>query len=131
MTKAPDVPLYSTKDGDLVVTDSGSGRVIWQGRIQAMPIRKAGPVPGAPDAIVLLDYDQRPPGEFPEYGWNILRVSPEGQVVWQARTPEEHGHDAWWDFELEGGQLTAWSYSAHEVAINLETGARDRQRWTH
>jgi hypothetical protein len=131
MATQPHVPLYSTHDGELVVTDPDSGQVLWQGLIQAMPISKIAPVPGAADAIVLLDYDKQPPGGFPEYGWNIVRVSPEGRLVWQARTPKEHGHDFWWDFKLQGRQLTAWSFSSFEVVINLETGARARRRWTH
>jgi hypothetical protein len=131
MAAQPHVPLYSTHDGELVVTDPDSGQLLWQGLIQAMPIRKIAPVPGAPDAIVLLDHAKQPPGGFPEYGWNIVRVSPEGRVVWQARTPEEHGRDFWWDFELQGRELIAWSGSSFEVVIDLETGARGLQRWTH
>jgi hypothetical protein len=65
MATQPHVPLYSTHDGELVVTDPDSGQVLWQGLIQAMPISKIAPVPGAADAVVLLDYDKQPPAAFP------------------------------------------------------------------
>jgi hypothetical protein len=112
------MPHYGVNDGELLVFDDPP---TWHGRIEGRPVRQAASLSETPDAIVLLEppliEDSRQP--FP----NLLRVGPDGQVVWRAELPEPGDWtDEYVEFGHRDGKLTANSWSCFHVVLDPETG---------
>ena len=79
------------------------------------------PVPGSDGAIVLLDPDRRPEGVLPWHPFfNLLRVAPNGEVVWRAPMVETSAK-CWVSVGYEGCKLyaNAWSWRCE---LDLSTG---------
>jgi hypothetical protein len=79
---------YTTADGQLWIADEG-GRITFHGALLGGRVRTVLPIEGTRDAIALLDYMGGP-----KVFANLLRVTPEGEVVWRA-APPDHSADAW------------------------------------
>jgi hypothetical protein len=101
------VPVgYRVENEELVVFD-GRG-VRFRGRPGGFPVAKAVPVPESRDAIVLLRfYGDGTPDRFA----TLLRVRPDGEIVWRTPPPEKRG-DAWvrlaWS-KRDGLNANSWS----------------------
>jgi hypothetical protein len=79
-------------------------------------------LPGTSDAIVVLDWMDRPKGVG---SWhpcqNLLRIRPDGSIVWQASLPSAETLKRFTAAEWSDGKLIAhtWSY---ECEVDPETG---------
>ncbi len=81
-------------------------------------IAKRFVIPGSTDEVELASYK---PSAVAANHENLRRLKSTGEVVWVAEMPERTG-DAYVDARLEGGSLTAWSWSCYRVVIELATG---------
>jgi outer membrane protein assembly factor BamB len=109
---------FSVIDHQLLIVETRTGRVRWHGKPLGRPVEEVEGIPGAPRAVVLLDYMAGPPGPAE----NLVCVDCDGQVAWRARLPTDSSTDAYVSFELVGGQLVAHSWSGHRVVIDPATG---------
>ena len=55
-------------------------------------------------------------------GRNLIRTNESGAEQWRAH-PLDPPNDFFTQFELDGAELTAWTWSCYRVAVNIETGA--------
>jgi hypothetical protein len=111
---------YAARGDDLEVTDTASGEVRWLGKPCGYPVEEVIPIPNSDDCITLLRY-----WNDPRSFRNLVRVHGEGQIVWAAELPEEEDPedpDAYVSAELFEGELTANSWSAYQVKLDLDTG---------
>ncbi len=79
-------------------------------------------IPGTDDSVVLLDPERRPDGVLPWHPFpNVVRVTPEGKVVWRAElVPGETTAKCWLGIESDMS-LRAWTYS-YDCGLDPETG---------
>jgi len=111
---------YTVEDEMLAIIDGR--RVCYRGRPDGYSVEKAVAVPDSGDGIVLLSYSvENAPEHFP----NLIRVRPDGEILWRAMPPEhEPGvQDAWVEFRwAKRGGLSANSWSTYYCTIDALTG---------
>jgi hypothetical protein len=95
-----------------------SGALQWSGRPLGHAASVVLPISGTNDAIVLLDPDACRSGSFR----NLLRVSANGSVMWQAELPDRQGNDAYVAVRWAGAQLLANTWSTYLVRLDVESG---------
>ena len=79
--------------------------MLFSGRVDGYAVEKAVPIPGEQDALVLLVYDaDGAPERFP----NVLRIAPDGRVVWRAAPPETSDLDPSMVQVLHDGDPDVW-----------------------
>ena len=108
--------MYDLIDGEVVVNKEGS-LIHWRGKPDGYPAMAIMPVPNSEDAVVLLDYMAGP-----KVFANLIRMTPEGRVVWRAAPPEQSGSDAFVECRWRGGAFMANSWSGYLLEIDLATG---------
>ena len=118
---------YSVEDCQLVVKDSGTGALAWQGRPNGCPVVKTQSLPDSDDAIVLLDYSSGDPRRDFR---NILRCRPDGSVAWQAELPDPSSGDAYVDMAVSSGGVIARSWSGYRVLLDRATGSIQQSVFT-
>jgi hypothetical protein len=122
---------YDVSDDTLRVTESKSGRVVWEGNPLGFPVHKALPVRDSDDCLVLLDAwrDGEPlvPTSRPFLD-SLIRVTPDGSVVWKGELPSR-GPDYYTAIEWSGERLVAQSFSSFRVILDPETGRIVEQVW--
>jgi hypothetical protein len=74
-------------------------------------------IPHSSDCIVLCDPDDEPRGAYR----NLLRVSSDGLVVWQADLPSSE-NDCYVAVQLRDDILSANTFSCFAVRLDLVTG---------
>lgn len=119
-----DGPLCDVDGGELVIHDAATGAERWRGTIDGYPVAAALTVPGSSDCVVVLDQ-----AAGPKVFANLLRVRPDGGVVWRARTPESSAPDAYVEARFESGQIIASSWSGFRCIIDPEDGSVDHADW--
>jgi len=77
------------------------------------------PIPASCDTIVLLDWMS----DEAKDGRNLVRMTPEGQVVWRATPPENAPQDSFVAVEWEGDVLTANTWNCCRVTVDVDSGA--------
>jgi len=107
-----------TTSGELVILESHTDKERWRGKPQGIPVSKAILLPYANDLIVLLEYAYHPRRPFR----NLIRMRPDGSIIWHAELPQATANDAYVDIELTGGSLLAWSWSGYRVVIDPVSG---------
>lgn len=71
-------------------------------------------LPGSDDVLLFSEPGAgtpRPP---------LRRVRPSGEIVWVVSPPDNQ--DSWVSVEVDGGQVTAQSWSCWRLLLNAETG---------
>jgi hypothetical protein len=94
-----------------------AGALLWSGKPLGHDASLVLPVPGTPDAIVLLSPDAQLNGRF----GNLLRMSPDGSVSWQVEPPFQND-DAFVAVAWVGDKLIANTWSCFRVAVDVNTG---------
>lgn len=117
---------FSVLNRELVVTDAATGRPRWSGRPLGLPVEDVQPISDSADAIVLLDYAGAPQGPCR----NLVRIDPDGRVVWEGELPTSSSTEAYVSFQLDGKALTANSWSSNHVQLDLGTGRIDARKFT-
>ncbi len=112
------VPVYSIKDHQLVITDSETGETCWSGLPLGAPVSDAKAVPGTDRAVVLLDYLAQPNGPFR----NLICVAADGTVIWTAELPTSSSTEAYVSFDLDVDGLHANSWECYWARIALDSG---------
>jgi hypothetical protein len=79
-------------------------------------------LPDTPDGVVLLDWMDRPPGieEWHPYQ-NVLRIRPDGSIVWRAELPSGETLKSFTATSWDEGRLIAQAWS-HRCVLDAETG---------
>ena len=116
---------YTIADRALMVAD-GFGNELWRGLPEGYPVEWVTPIPEKTDAIVMYHYyrPKRPYGGFN----NLVRIRPDGSIVWRADLPARD--DPYTFAALEGTKLIASSWNGFSVEIDLETGKIISQEFT-
>ncbi len=109
---------------ELWIVEAETGKLQWRGQPDGYPVWKALSAPDSDDFLVLLRYD-RGPKTFQ----NLLRIRPDGSVVWQAELPDRI-FDTYVGMEWSDGRLTAGSWSGFEVVLDPDTGRILSQKFT-
>ena len=73
-------------------------------------------IPGTDETIVLLE-----PSEGPKVVQNLIRVSPDGKVVWRAELPGSEP-DSYTEIQLQGNGVVANTWTGYRRLINIESG---------
>lgn len=108
---------YRVVKDDLVIED-GEGKIHWRGKPEQRPVEWATPIRSSDDGLALYHYYRldHPYGAFQ----NLVRVRPDGSIVWRAELPE--GDDKYVSANLREGRLFSYSYGGYEVEINVDNG---------
>ena len=102
--------------GDVQLFDD-AGALLWSGRPLGHGASVVLPVPETNDAIVLLNPDEQVNGRF----GNLLRLSADGSVSWQA-VPVFENNDVFVAVEWLGDKLMANTWSGYRVVVEVDTG---------
>ena len=110
--------FYITSSGELVILETHTGKEIWKGMPEGVPVSKAIPLPNTDNMIVLLEFSHYPRRSFS----NLIRMRPDGSIIWHAELPQAAANDAYVDIELREGSLLAWSWSGYRTVISPDSG---------
>jgi len=75
-------------------------------------------LPDKAGSIVLYDWMS----EEVKDGQNLLRIDPEGGVLWRAKPPTTGMQDCFVQVRWDGQKLTANTWSCYRVNVNLQDG---------
>jgi hypothetical protein len=113
-------------DGDLVIREAGSMRILWNGRPLDRQVQAAIAIPGTDDCAVLLGHSPGEPSAF-----NVLRCRSDGSVVWRVDSmPNPTQRDAYVHLKWTGDDLQAVTFSGYTVRIDAATGRVTHIRFT-
>jgi hypothetical protein len=113
--------IWRIHDG-LAVAETNEG-VAWTGAVDAgAVVTKVLPIQDSNDAVVLLDPDSRPAGVLKWHPFfNLLRLSPEGGVVWRADLVPGDTWKVFLDVEWQDEVLRA-SAASYKCTLDPSTG---------
>jgi hypothetical protein len=99
--------------------------VVWHGRPDGRPAISAVLLPGTEDAVVILSAKglRRPLGELKRWP-NLVRVRPDGTIVWRASAdPTSTEGDGWTSVGIEGDTLHGFTWSCYVCQIDPKSGS--------
>jgi hypothetical protein len=104
--------------GDDLVIEDAEGKVRWQGKPEQRPVEWAIAIRSSDDGLALYHYyrPDHPYGPFE----NLVRVRPDGSIVWRAELPTSD--DKYVYANLREGRLFSYSYRGYDVEINVDNG---------
>jgi hypothetical protein len=107
---------YRVANGNLEIRDpEQAGALKWRGNFGGGTVYRAFPIPGTTDCIVIVEYPED------NIANNIMRVGPNGAVVWRASPAPEHG--SYSDVMVRDGRILAQSWSSYSVTLDQDSGA--------
>jgi|HubBroStandDraft_1064217.scaffolds.fasta_scaffold1214561_1 outer membrane protein assembly factor BamB len=106
---------YRISGGNLEVLDAMDA-VRWAGKPKGMRPTSLLPIQGSNDCIVLCD-----PGAQPRGFKNLFRVTPNGDVAWEADLPSS-GEDFYLSVRYTNDVVLANTWSGFLVQLDLNTG---------
>jgi outer membrane protein assembly factor BamB len=108
---------WGCADGVARVTDR-EGTELWAGQPRGAHVVGVWPLPPTSDALILLRWEKR----FTENQFrNLLRIQPDGRVVWAAELPSTDA-DMWVEAGVVAGRIRATSWTGFTVDIDPATG---------
>jgi hypothetical protein len=115
---------YWVESEDLWSADDAG--VVWRGRPDGHPAVSAVLLPGTDDAVVLLSAESGPRSPLGAVRrWpNLVRVRPDGTVVWRAAVGPNSGEPDWWvSVDVGTDALYANTWSCYRCQLDRESGA--------
>lgn len=106
---------YRVASGLLEILYATSGQITWRGTFDESEVVQAASVAGTADGLILVLHSYK---QLPN---NLMRVRPDGTVVWRAESPGYS--DPYREFALQSGNLVAWTGEGSWCALDLECGA--------
>jgi hypothetical protein len=100
--------------------------IVWRGRPDGHPAVSAVLLPDTDDAVVLLAYESAPRKPLGDLvGWpNLVRVRPDGTVVWRVAARPSPGDRDWWvSVEVASDALFANTWSCYRCRLDQESGS--------
>jgi hypothetical protein len=116
---------YKVVGEELIIRDNAQ-QSVWQGKPEGYALQWASAVPGSDEGLALYYY-YRPDKRSGAFR-NLVRIKPDGSIVWHADLPAPD--DTYTNAQLENGKLTAWSWGGYTAQINIETGRIIEQLFT-
>lgn len=117
--------IYMVIDNSLVIKNA-DGVDVWRGQPEGQEVAWATSIPNSDDGLVL--YEPYPAGWQQVHGFqNLVRVSPNGTIVWRAELPEKA--TKYVSAKLLTDRLKAFAPS-YDVDLNVDTGKILNQVWT-
>src|SRR5437773_351190 len=113
---------YGIENGQLVVREPTSGKVIWKGGFEA-PVYQVVALPGLDGCLVLLDPSATKQPTFE----NLFKVGPDGSIRWKAQLPRSH--DAFTRVIEYADRIEAQTWTGQIVEIDLATGQARNPRF--
>ncbi len=110
---------YEIKDLSLIINDTASGVVTWQGKPMDCPVQKILPITDPSGCVVLLSYEGFRSGEH-HYKGNVLFIKPTGEIAWQLELLSSH--DVYSEINDTEQGTTAYSWDGFLVHIDVHTG---------
>jgi hypothetical protein len=107
---------FEIRSGELFIHNASTGIVVWHGSFDKRPVRKAIPVPGSDDGIILLGKLLPKTSDFGD----VLRVTSAGDLVWKADIPDSQ--DVYVEVYWIGGNLVGNTWNGWRVVFNISTG---------
>jgi hypothetical protein len=99
---------------------------VWRGRPDGHPPVFVAPLPDSDDAVVLLYAEsgpRNPLGDLKKWP-NLVRVRPDGSVVWRAFAGQNSGEcDLWVSVDVKGDVLYANTWSCHRCQLDPQSGS--------
>jgi hypothetical protein len=117
------VQRYWVESEDLWSADERG--VVWRGRPDGKPVQAAVGIPGTDDAAVLLDVEAGPRDPLGHLKtWpHLVRVRPNGDIVWRLAATEASGErDCWTSVHAVDASLVVTTQSAQWKTIEAATG---------
>jgi hypothetical protein len=99
--------------------------VTWHGRPDGKRVEAAVIIPGTDDAAVILDPEGGPRNALsdPKSWPHLVRVRPDGEVVWRVAAGANAGDRDWWTaIEAVDGDLVATTWSGDRRILDPTTG---------
>jgi hypothetical protein len=106
---------YSVQDGFLEIRDSNHPEPAWRGSFGDGAVVRALRLPGTEDCIVMVEYAK---GNVAN---NVMRIRPDGTVVWRAQAAPEFG--PYVEIAIREDRLMAWSWSGYMVELESSLGS--------
>ena len=100
--------------------------IVWRGRPDGHPAVSAVALPGTDDAVVLLSAQSGPRNPLGKLkGWpNLVRIRPDGTVVWRVAPGQRPSDRDWWvSVDIEDDTLYANSWSCYRCRLDPESGS--------
>jgi outer membrane protein assembly factor BamB len=110
--------IFSLHDKGIVVTDLGTGEVLWAGRPLGYMASEVLAFPSGDRAIVLLDYSSMPTGP----AQNLICIGENGEVLWRSPLPTESPTDAFTAVRFVDDRIIANSWSGFRSVVDPQTG---------
>jgi hypothetical protein len=99
---------------------------VWRGRPDGHSPVSVALLPGSDDAIVLLYVQsgpRNPLGDLKKWP-NLVRVRPDGTVVWRASAGQNSGEGDWWvSVDVKDDDLRASTWSCHRCKLDPQSGS--------
>ena len=113
---------YDVKEGRLIVRDLIADCVTCRQTFE-VPVVQVLTLQSGDGCLVLLEYNASRKPTFE----NLLRVRPDGTVVWRAELPQSH--DAFVAVVDRGNRVEAHTWNGFRVEIDLDTGRTKNVRF--
>ena len=99
--------------------------LVWRGRPDGRPAISAVLLPGTEDAVVVLSpHDLRGPLQEIKRWPNLVRVRPDGTVVWRISADPASSEVDWWTSAgMEGDRLLAVTWCSQVCELDPASGA--------
>lgn len=118
---------YSVSEGQLVIRD-GQGTELWRGRLEGHAVIWAATLPDSEDGVALYEPY---PAEWQKMQCatlqNLMRVAPDGRIIWRAELPERHSRYV--RAKLLPGAIEAIAPS-YTIRLDIGSGRILEQIWT-
>ena len=109
---------YQIEDGTLIITETGTGKIIWQGKPFLTKVSKVIPY-SLKECLILLDYYDFGRTDY-SYKGNLFLMNINGEIIWHAELPSTG--DIYVYFNYKDNKITANSNGGFHVQIDPKTG---------
>lgn len=108
---------YTLDDNNLRIEDANTNELVWTGKPDGHAVKEILPLRDGDDCILLLDFFDKASRLN-----NIIRIKPDGSVLWRAELPKSDGFDAYTSVKWNNEDLEAYSWSGFVIVLSIKSG---------